>query len=372
MKSLSVSVLVSFCIATVRSSEIPLKSCCPVSHSYDLGNNKCVRGPPNPNEVVELRYPKVFYKDGTLSNFKDFQIVEELVGCPDGFIVQSTENFHLYVDGTLQVPGVSTIQSKAGSFCIGSLDDSELAVRFCLSDPCLSQTHKCVRKCCPIGFALNGTSCQKHSEEFLPVFQNELGVVVDVSDFIVRGGIMHKCENSLLPTSIWEDEFHLLPSGHINRTDDLENPVTHEYCVDDFIDGNDVVKMAVVCFEPDEKEPVKIMVFAAMMIVSSVFLLATFIVYAIIPEIRNIHGATIMCHCGSLATAFICLGIIQLSENLYKYANLCRSVGKYSILLYSNMLTYLTCLTAVIAHFTFLSTFTWLNTMSFDIWWTLT
>ena len=83
---------------------------------------------------------------------------------------------------------------------------------------------------------------------------------------------------------------------------------------------------------------------------SAVFLVATFVVYALIPEIRNIHGVVIMCYVVSRAAAYLIFGILQLVSN--KSAVICQIM-------------------AVTVHFAYLSTYTWLNVVCFDIWWTL-
>lgn len=79
-------------------------------------------------------------------------------------------------------------------------------------------------------------------------------------------------------------------------------------------------KQALVCFPEapklTEDDKLVLAVFPYFLLVSSLFLIATFVVYAILPEIRNIHGVTIMCHVGSLAVMYIGLAIIQLDEHL--------------------------------------------------------
>ena len=45
---------------------------------------------------------------------------------------------------------------------------------------------------------------------------------------------------------------------------------------------------------------------------SSIFLIATFVVYAILPEIRNTSGVNVMCYVASLALALISTGICRL------------------------------------------------------------
>ncbi|XP_058800349.1 probable G-protein coupled receptor Mth-like 3 isoform X2 [Phymastichus coffea] len=81
-------------------------------------------------------------------------------------------------------------------------------------------------------------------------------------------------------------------------------------------------------------------------VLSLPFLAVTFVVYAIIPELRNIYGKTLMCYVISLLSAYIFMVV-------------------------SSFLEYPACIViAYIVHFSFLASFFWLNVMCFDIWWT--
>ena len=74
--------------------------------------------------------------------------------------------------------------------------------------------------------------------------------------------------------------------------------------------------MALTCFLPEptlpEDKQLAITIYPLLLFISSLFLIATFVVYAILPGMRNIHGVTIMCFLASLTCMFIGLGIIQL------------------------------------------------------------
>ena len=125
-----------------------------------------------------------------------------------------------------------------------------------------------------------------------------------------------------------------------------------------------------ICFAEESETPPEVQlvlaIFPYLMFISSIFLIATFVVYAIIPEIRNIHGVTIMCHVASLATTYICLGIIQLDPMLPKLA--CIGLGNLKELSHQINFYHSILVTAIVVHFSFLASFMWLNVMSFDIW----
>ena len=55
-------------------------------------------------------------------------------------------------------------------------------------------------------------------------------------------------------------------------------------------------------------------VYSSAFIFSSVFTVATFIVHAILPELRNIHGIILMCYLASMSFFYFGFGINQLSS----------------------------------------------------------
>ncbi len=66
-------------------------------------------------------------------------------------------------------------------------------------------------------------------------------------------------------------------------------------------------------------------VYPYLLFISSIFLLTTFVVYSVVPEIRNIHGICVMCHVISMAVAYIGLGIVEMNPDLSK--GLCITLG---------------------------------------------
>jgi len=66
------------------------------------------------------------------------------------------------------------------------------------------------------------------------------------------------------------------------------------------------------------------------MLVSSGFVIITLIVYALLPELRDIHGASIMCYLVSLVTTFISLSSVMLAKT--PRGGFCTSIGKGQLL----------------------------------------
>ncbi|XP_011171921.2 G-protein coupled receptor Mth2 [Solenopsis invicta] len=90
---------------------------------------------------------------------------------------------------------------------------------------------------------------------------------------------------------------------------------------------------------------------SACLLVSLPFLLLTFVVYSILPELQNIHGYTIRAYAGSLFITYTIMYCGQQVSELQVDEKTC-------IIL------------AYILNFSFLSSFFWLNVICFDIWWT--
>lgn len=86
------------------------------------------------------------------------------------------------------------------------------------------------------------------------------------------------------------------------------------------------------------------------MLFSVPFLVATFLVYAILPELRNVHGKSLMCYLFGLAVGYSVLSGIQLNGNEFVEPTLCRVLG-------------------YIIYMSFMSAFFWLSVISFDLWW---
>ncbi|XP_014486106.1 PREDICTED: G-protein coupled receptor Mth2-like isoform X3 [Dinoponera quadriceps] len=87
------------------------------------------------------------------------------------------------------------------------------------------------------------------------------------------------------------------------------------------------------------------------MIASLPFLVTTYVVYWLLPELGNLHGLTLRGYVGCLTVAYSVLTAAQLTPQDWIAIEGCIAI-------------------AFIIHFSFLASFFWLNVMCFDIWWT--
>lgn len=107
------------------------------------------------------------------------------------------------------------------------------------------------------------------------------------------------------------------------------------------------VKFLSSSFHVEGVLPLYIFCFIIGLILSIPFLLATLLIYAWIPELRNIHGKSLICYIFALTNAYIVLLIMHFGSNAIP----CEAQG-------------------YLLYFFVLVAFFWLNVMCFDIFWT--
>ncbi|CAH4028296.1 unnamed protein product [Pieris brassicae] len=122
-------------------------------------------------------------------------------------------------------------------------------------------------------------------------------------------------------------------------------PLESEFCLD-YGNGTDVTIAFWVNFSPLIEQSSDYI--TAALIISSFFLALLLVVYAVLPELRNIGGMVLMAYVFSLLVAFLALATIQ--------------IGFYGNDSCMNL--------TIVIYFFFLAAFAWTNVMSYDIWWT--
>ncbi|KAI9563478.1 hypothetical protein GHT06_010941 [Daphnia sinensis] len=349
--------LTLFKVQCNHAANVSLAKCCSDSPESNACNST--------NSVHEwLQLPPVYsaITNQTVDSAQ-FSLRYHNATCTSGYKIKSSTQFHLHTNGSVNVQG-KLLQSN--EFCLEQNLRAEFTVRYCVPDAC-SQTH-CVRKCCPRGTVLNVTSfeCDPHNNAtFEFVFHDTLGQLVnpDPGSYIIQDTDPLECPNntgtqepltsktrmfSVSPDENIDDLFYILPDGQLFFPNFPEGSQTfRDYCIDDFLSENAIL------FLPNFKENTQkqdtqlaIGMFPYFLFIFTVFLIATFLVYASIPELRNVHGVTVMCYVASLAVTYVGLGINQL-----------RTEDSVECII-----------VAVIVHYAFLSTFSWLSVFSFDIW----
>lgn len=181
---------------------------------------------------------------------------------------------------------------------------------------CICELRNCIRKCCPEGQTIlaNGTCVDSNLtllHPFSPQFKDENNKSVKNMDVYTLHG--NPCQHGVYRLDEEGDEFTLTPTGVLNVPAE-GNFTAAKYCIEAFENPEKILPL--LCFT-DDKESVagtqeSDMLYAVGMIISVPFLFATFLVYAMIQELRNLHGKSLMCHVSSLLTAYLFLAIVQL------------------------------------------------------------
>ncbi|XP_045536560.1 G-protein coupled receptor Mth2 [Papilio machaon] len=224
--------------------------------------------------------------------------------------------------------------------------------------PCIGRT--CLWKCCGEGQAFFNKSCLNTDYSAANPFNPPVHKGKDQVDFASNKFFYmytKLCTERYLvdPNTGLEDIFIQENASLYLSTSKSEvwlNP--SRYCVDMMTNTNDDFRMvALVCYPdkaPDDDSPVLYITYAIGLMISIPFLLATFLVYAFIPELRNLHGMCLMAYCGGLIVAYMFLAYLKLHSGKIGVA----MTGCYII--------------AFIVYYAFQTSFFWLNVMCFDIW----
>ncbi|XP_011307422.1 uncharacterized protein [Fopius arisanus] len=235
------------------------------------------------------------------------------------------------------------------------------------SCPCLSRS--CIAMCCPQGYSLRKNNCVKSGVEevkFPRIFDSSTlePSVLDLNEAEGLNGSFHvfewdPCHGGLkwrLDPKVKADAFKLLDNGSVYTVHNQGIVRFEDYCLG-HVDGD--VFSVVQCFDMDYEAPpddtssgLKMANFMPIGLILSVpCLIATFVVYSILPELDNMHGMILRAYVGQLGLAYTPLTLLKVVPAVSHNEGTCIAF-------------------AFIIHFSFLSSFFWLNVMCFDIWWT--
>ena len=154
-------------------------------------------------------------------------------------------------------------------------------------------------------------------------------------EFIPRYGTPCRTGSwALDPEPPSNDKFYLMENGtvYIDNSDygtsdellDLD-----DYCLASIMTENGSNSYVTVCFEEFEKLQKEIPLFYPItMILSLPCLVATFVVYAIIPELQTMHGLTLRAYIACLFVAYVLLIVVQIGDDNISSSYLtCSSLG---------------------------------------------
>lgn len=242
---------------TINSTEtkISLNYCCRGGKFYKPFLDTCPFWDPADNSSEPQLENLPVYSANTNQIIKVSHRIELTSGsvtdCPDGYFGNSTRKFKLFDDGSLRIDE-KRLEPK--SFCINSIQDTSnltFVARFCDPDPCRVNGTKCIRKCCPLGMAMNyGTkTCDPYPIPFsASELRNEDKTPISLASFTVYGGLGLKCLNLGVGINIVNPkDFVILADGRMKNLDypcialELDERTTENYCVDHLFTGNQTV-----------------------------------------------------------------------------------------------------------------------------------
>ncbi|XP_022917480.1 G-protein coupled receptor Mth2-like isoform X13 [Onthophagus taurus] len=200
---------------------------------------------------------------------------------------------------------------------------------------CVCDVTVCVRKCCDVGKVIvsNETDSMSCEESDDPLNINNTFKYIYYKD----------------DTCVYEiTDFELASNGELTENDNGESVVHNflEFCIDTKYELGNRKTIVLGCADievlpTERREHVHVG-----MIISMPFLIATFLVYALLPD-KNLPAKSLMCYVLSLLFAYIMLVTIQLNSNLEHGA----------------------CVTiAYLCYFFFMVSFFWMNSSCIDIW----
>ncbi|XP_015189497.1 PREDICTED: G-protein coupled receptor Mth2 [Polistes dominula] len=293
------------------------------------------------------------------------------------FDLNITSNDLIYEDGLFKVKPMSLnqngftkdqIELTKNNTCYEvtpetTISNGKLILRACYNERICSDK-LCIRKCCPEDefFIAGQFGCNKLNNETYvkhgKFHETLLNVSKHRNSFTNGYGILvgvpcGKQGKYILGPN---DTYSLTSKGYLDHVQArIYNH--HEYCMEMYRNYPDEGFYPFVCFEENEKQcELRCNIYTILQLISCGFFFMTLIVYACLPVLQNLHGKTLMCHVAHIFCAYFSLAIINLvtpERNADKSTAtiLCKFLG-YTML------------------FSFLSAFSWLNVMCFDIWWT--
>lgn len=254
-QKMALAFLVLFFFVSIRANEvtlglseeiyrkIPITRCCPDNEFYSLASGTC-----KTDDSIAYQWPPPVYStryNRTIlaPNLRPFDLTERLDNCTGERGVFLNTKFTFYEDGTVLLADGTRL--KSNEFCLNAIDTDagEFVARHCARDPC-NETN-CVKKCCPIGMAMNATSskCQTSALRFEVDFKNETGDSVRPEPFLIRDGGAPLCSEGMYaldPLLSPDDEFFILPDGRLYQPSlPEEERYTTAYCVENFLSDAD-------------------------------------------------------------------------------------------------------------------------------------
>ncbi|XP_065583204.1 probable G-protein coupled receptor Mth-like 11 isoform X2 [Artemia franciscana] len=356
-------------------SKVKVSACCSANEIFDTQSNKCVavnsknvvsfplRLPDNAGfthieentEKLSVKRPLCDQKDKEHLYLNEYCIKD--IDC----YFNKIPTFDIDSKGSLTITKPNELQERiaGNNFCLSATKEGTTVAEVCRKD---CTKFSCVSKCCPKGEELNADhSCsvsKKVTSLPTPVKTLKGKILANSSDLMeIRSGYplctigIITLDSTVGPikTDMW-----LLKNGSLVFARFDTSKLYNTYCID-FLktDGKPSKVIALVCAMEDMFKSAPRghhETLAVVLVISSLFYGITIIVHLLLPELRNLHGYTVMFQSLCLMVQFIIMSQLKLDENSTG------SCTKSGVVI------------AVIGYYLFEAAFVWLAIMGFDVY----
>ncbi|XP_075161433.1 G-protein coupled receptor Mth2-like isoform X2 [Haematobia irritans] len=283
----------------------------------------------------------------------------QVPNCPFEDTVDLT-NAKKFNNGSYLYENILIHSDQVATYAYEEIFDGELLPRAPHLRGCACHARSCIRFCCHPTKELIANYSRKCSNDDV---ENELQYDAYVNVILANGtsvrqhllnefNVIHgvPCEGaySLVPEWDKEDSWDLFENGTILRHFDMAYLSKRDYCLMPMeVESGQWVLNPMNC--PTMRQAsLSMQINNIAMAISVPFIILTILVYACIPELRNLHGKCLISYLTPLAIGYTILSTITLSK--VDFSN------------------FVCCFLGYTAYYSFMSAFFWLSVISFDLW----
>ncbi|KAB0792052.1 hypothetical protein PPYR_14013 [Photinus pyralis] len=224
---------------------------------------------------------------------------------------------------------------KTAVFCEKSVVSYSVQDKIYNSSTQCAQNLTCIRKCCDVDYVMREKTCilRNDTDLNIPVYEATEVTGQVIVEYLV--GFIN-CDHGFykLEPNVYEDDaYYLQTNGSLWMPNTGEWLGFEEFCLEN-MGGNEI--SALLCF-------------SERMMISLPFLFATFLVYAVLPDL-TLHAKCLMCYVITLGLGYASLLFIQFNSSLIEDAS-CATIG-------------------ISCYYFLMTSFFWMNAIAIDIWWT--
>ncbi len=313
------------------------RKCCPLNRTYDADGQYCWSPYADTHPgALEETLKIVFKREDTFVNVTfgapPCGSSEVLV---DTVIPYQKVSFLPDHDG-FTINGEEGVLSTPDGFCADLVDHrfEYVVIRSCRNpyNECKHGKHVCISKCCPVDFEMQGKMCVPGKRPLSMTIYNLSYPEVPAKNHPKPAFLQGiNCPNGKHVLDDDNTDKHILTTdGRILMVTTNVFLDTESYCLENLRSSNETKTLR--CFQ--EKEhlgkmlEMKWFLSTICATVSALFLLLTFLIYALLPPLRNEHGKLVMCYLVTSAASYLSIVAQQVLPRNELPPEVCRFEGK--------------------------------------------